>query len=119
MGLATTGPTVADFRNQGFVRQYAITFAGATFLTLLLWLSAVIKRAVRGVPFFTAIGEAVGYLWLTVMASAFTPLVLYQPGDRRRRHNAGAHERRRRRVHAVSGELPSGCQLAWWRAPSW
>jgi hypothetical protein len=77
VGLETTGPTKADFSNGGFAKQYAITFAGATFLTMLLWISAVIKRAVRGAPFFTAIGEAVGYLWLAVMASAFTPLVLF------------------------------------------
>jgi hypothetical protein len=37
----------------------------------------VAKRAVRGVPLATAIGEAVGFLWLTVLASAFTPLILY------------------------------------------
>jgi hypothetical protein len=32
---------------------------------------------VRGVPLSTAIGEAIGFLWLTVLASAFTPLILY------------------------------------------
>jgi hypothetical protein len=37
----------------------------------------VAKRAVRGVPLTTAISEAVGFLWLTVLASAFTPLILY------------------------------------------
>ncbi|GAA2917658.1 hypothetical protein GCM10020221_12350 [Streptomyces thioluteus] len=31
----------------------------------------------RGVPFTEAITEAVGFLWLTVLASAFTPLILY------------------------------------------
>lgn len=30
-----------------------------------------------GVPLTTAISEAIGFLWLTVLASAFTPLVLY------------------------------------------
>ena len=43
----------------------------------LLWLLAVAKRAVRGVPLTTAISEAIGFLWLTVLASAFTPLILY------------------------------------------
>ncbi|KRD17671.1 hypothetical protein [Streptomyces sp. Root264] len=66
-----------DFTNERFLKQYAVVFAASTVLTLLLWLLAVAKRAVRGVPLTTAIGEAVGFLWLTVLASAFTPLVLY------------------------------------------
>ncbi|KIE24992.1 membrane protein [Streptomyces sp. MUSC 125] len=66
-----------DFTNQKFLQQYAIVFAASTILTLLLWLLAVAKRAVRGVPLTTAISEAVGFLWLTVLASAFTPLILY------------------------------------------
>ncbi|MGW4622253.1 hypothetical protein [Streptomyces sp. NPDC004592] len=66
-----------DFTNQQFLHQYEIVFAASTILTLLLWLLAVAKRAVRGVPLTTALSEAVGFLWLTVLASAFTPLVLY------------------------------------------
>jgi hypothetical protein len=66
-----------DFTNQKFLEQYAVVFAASTILTLLLWLLAVAKRAVRGVPLSTAISEAVGFLWLTVLASAFTPLILY------------------------------------------
>jgi len=66
-----------DFTNQKFLQQYAVVFAASTILTLLLWLLAVAKRAVRGVPLTTAIGEAIGFLWLTVLASAFTPLILY------------------------------------------
>ncbi|MEH0556402.1 hypothetical protein [Streptomyces sp. B21-101] len=66
-----------DFTNERFLKQYAVVFAASTVLTLLLWLLAVAKRAVRGVPLTTAIGEAIGFLWLTVLASAFTPLVLY------------------------------------------
>ncbi|WP_327183832.1 hypothetical protein [Streptomyces sp. NBC_01334] len=66
-----------DFTNERFLKQYAVVFAASTVLTLLLWLLAVAKRAVRGVPLTTAIGEAVGFLWLTVLASAFTPLILY------------------------------------------
>ncbi|MFD5798454.1 hypothetical protein ACFWIO_33975 [Streptomyces diastatochromogenes] len=66
-----------DFTNTKFLQQYAVVFAASTILTLLLWLLAVAKRAVRGVPLTTAIGEAVGFLWLTVLASAFTPLILY------------------------------------------
>ncbi|MFJ8155454.1 hypothetical protein [Streptomyces sp. NPDC094468] len=66
-----------DFTNEKFLQQYAVVFAASTILTLLLWLLAVAKRAVRGVPLSTAISEAVGFLWLTVLASAFTPLILY------------------------------------------
>ncbi|MPY64829.1 hypothetical protein, partial [Streptomyces spongiae] len=66
-----------DFTNPTFLQQYAVVFAASTILTLLLWVLAVAKRAVRGVPLTTAISEAIGFLWLTVLASAFTPLILY------------------------------------------
>ncbi|UCM89628.1 hypothetical protein [Streptomyces marincola] len=66
-----------DFTNASFLRQYAVVFAASTVLTLILWLLAITKRAIRGVPLTTALSEAVGFLWLTVMASAFTPLILY------------------------------------------
>ncbi|GHB77846.1 hypothetical protein GCM10010377_80130 [Streptomyces viridiviolaceus] len=66
-----------DFTNPKFLQQYAVVFAASTILTLLLWLLAVAKRAVRGVPLSTALSEAIGFLWLTVLASAFTPLILY------------------------------------------
>lgn len=66
-----------DFTNDKFLKQYALVFAASAILTLVLWLLAVAKRAVRGVPFTTAVSEAIGFLWLTVLASAFTPLILY------------------------------------------
>ncbi|MFJ6696981.1 hypothetical protein ACIQM4_13065 [Streptomyces sp. NPDC091272] len=66
-----------DFTNPKFLQQYAVVFAASTILTLVLWLLAVAKRAMRGVPLPTAISEAIGFLWLTVLASAFTPLILY------------------------------------------
>ncbi|KFG72184.1 hypothetical protein [Streptomyces mutabilis] len=66
-----------DFTNPRFLQQYAVVFAASTVLTLVLWLLAVAKRAVRGVPLGTALSEAIGFLWLTVLASAFTPLLLY------------------------------------------
>lgn len=69
--------TKVDFTNTEFLRQYAVVFAASTILTLTLWLLAVAKRAVRGVPFTEALTEAIGFLWLTVLASAFTPLILY------------------------------------------
>ena len=66
-----------DFTNAAFLRQYAVVFAASTVLTLILWLLAVAKRAIRGVPLTEALTEAIGFLWLTVLASAFTPLILY------------------------------------------
>ncbi|MBV9024905.1 MAG: hypothetical protein JO362_14215 [Streptomycetaceae bacterium] len=74
---AITATTQVDFTNATFLRQYAVVFAASTILTLVLWLLAVAKRAVRGVPLTEAFSEAVGFLWLTVLASAFTPLILY------------------------------------------
>ncbi|MEI5099159.1 hypothetical protein RB200_11675 [Streptomyces sp. PmtG] len=65
-----------DFTNERFLQQYAVVFAASTILTLIVWLLAVTKRAVRGVPLLTALSEAIGFLWLTVLASAFTPLIL-------------------------------------------
>ncbi|GGX48108.1 hypothetical protein [Streptomyces fructofermentans] len=74
---AVKDTATVDFTNPKFLQQYAVVFAASTILTLLLWLLAVAKRAVRGVPLGTALGEAIGFLWLTVLASAFTPLILY------------------------------------------
>jgi hypothetical protein len=71
------GSTTVDFTNAGFLTQYAIVFAAASILTVVLWLLAVVKRAVRGESVTTAMSEATGFLWLAVGASAFTPLVLY------------------------------------------
>ncbi|MFF9567792.1 hypothetical protein [Streptomyces sp. NPDC014685] len=74
---AVKSTATVDFTNTKFLQQYAIVFAASTVLTLILWLLAVAKRAIRGVPLTTAISEAIGFLWLTVLASAFTPLILY------------------------------------------
>jgi hypothetical protein len=74
---AVESTATVDFTNLTFLAHYAIVFAAASILTLLLWLLAVAKRAVRGVPFMTAVSEAVGFLWLSVLASAFTPLILF------------------------------------------
>lgn len=77
LSKAINGTANVDFTNGTFLKQYAIVFAASTILTLVLWLFAVAKRAIRGVPFTTAMSEAIGFLWLTVLASAFTPLILY------------------------------------------
>ncbi len=71
------GGTAVDFTNHGFLAQYAIVFAASSILTVVLWLLAVIKRAVRGESVVRAISEATGFLWLAVGASAFTPVILY------------------------------------------
>lgn len=70
---AVKGTANVDFTNPAFLKQYAVVFAASTILTLVLWLLAVAKRAIRGVPLTTALSEAIGFLWLTVLASAFTP----------------------------------------------
>ncbi|WP_138909540.1 hypothetical protein, partial [Streptomyces chryseus] len=74
---AVKSTATVDFTNPRFLQQYAIVFAASAILTLVLWLLAVAKRAIRGVPLATALSEAIGFLWLTVLASAFTPLILY------------------------------------------
>ncbi|WP_405018784.1 hypothetical protein OHV05_19215 [Kitasatospora sp. NBC_00070] len=74
---AIDGTTQVDFTNAAFLQQYAVVFAASTVITLVLWLLAVTKRAVRGASLAGAISEAIGFLWLTVIASAFTPLILY------------------------------------------
>lgn len=77
LGKVVADRHAVDMTNSGFLKQYAVVFAASTVLVLVLWLLAVAKRAIRGVPMTTAISEAVGLLWLTVLAAAFTPLILY------------------------------------------
>ncbi|HEV2640816.1 MAG TPA: hypothetical protein VGX23_37205 [Actinocrinis sp.] len=77
VSAAVGSSTSVDYTNAGFLKQYAVVFAASAVLTLVLWLLAVIKRAVRGESVVTAITEATGFLWLAVGASAFTPVVLY------------------------------------------
>ncbi|MCP9944371.1 hypothetical protein LUX12_05515 [Streptomyces somaliensis] len=77
LSAAVDSTAAVDFTNPQFLKQYAVVFAASTVLTLVLWLLAVAKRAIRGAPLSTALSEAVGFLWLTVLASAFTPLILH------------------------------------------
>lgn len=77
LGQLVGNRDAVDLTNAGFLKQYAIVFAASTILVLVLWLLAVAKRAIRGVPMTTAMSEAVGLLWIAVAASAFTPLILY------------------------------------------
>lgn len=50
LSAAVNDTANVDFTNPKFLQQYAVVFAASTILTLLLWLLAVAKRAVRGVP---------------------------------------------------------------------
>ncbi|MFI5621562.1 hypothetical protein [Streptomyces sp. NPDC051567] len=77
LGTLVADRDSVDLTNASFLQQYAVVFAASTVLVLVLWLLAVAKRAVRGVPMTTAMSEAVGLLWIAVAASAFTPLILY------------------------------------------
>ena len=73
---AISATSTVNFTNLGFLKQYAIVFAASTILTVLLWLLSVTKRAIRGDSIITAVGEATGFLWMAVLASAFTPVIL-------------------------------------------
>jgi hypothetical protein len=75
LSAAIVTTTTVDFTNPTFIKQYAIVFGASTFLTVVLWLIAVIKSHPRrdGHP---RLWEAVGFLWLAVMASAFRHLPL-------------------------------------------
>ncbi|MFD5064513.1 hypothetical protein [Streptomyces sp. NPDC058394] len=77
LGKIVADRNSVDFANGNFLKQYAVVFAASSVLVLVLWLLAVAKRAMRGVPMGTAMGEAIGLLWLAVGAVAFTPLILY------------------------------------------
>ncbi|MFD5922300.1 hypothetical protein ACFVYP_36780 [Kitasatospora sp. NPDC058201] len=68
------GITEIDWGNSGFLRTYTMAFGASVVLTVVLWLVAVAKRAIQGVPPLQALGESIGYLLMSVMASAFAPL---------------------------------------------
>lgn len=77
LSTVVDGPTTkVNFTNMGFLRTYAIVFAASSILVILMWLYAVLRRVINGVEPIKAIGEAFGLLWLAVLASAFTPVVL-------------------------------------------
>ncbi|MFG2833135.1 hypothetical protein ACGFWI_37815 [Streptomyces sp. NPDC048434] len=77
LGDVIGSPNQVDFTNASFLQQYAVLFAATSVLVMVLWLFAVMKRAIRGAPMITAMREAIGLLWLAVGATAFTPLILY------------------------------------------
>ncbi|MFI5803367.1 hypothetical protein [Streptomyces sp. NPDC051561] len=65
-----------DLTSAGFLKQYALIFAASSLITAALWLIAVAKRAVRGVPLMKAASEAVGFLVLQFVVNALTPAVI-------------------------------------------
>jgi hypothetical protein len=70
-----------DWGNPGFLRTYALAFAASTFLTIIVWLISVAKRALRGGDPVRALAESVGYLLMSVLASSFAPLVIAELTD--------------------------------------
>ena len=88
-----------DFTNPTFLRQYAVVFAASTILTLVLWLLAVAKRAIRGVPLTTAISEA------DRLPLADRPRLRLHPADPLHRR---LRDRRRHRGHRRRHRRPDG-----------
>ncbi|MGW0569901.1 hypothetical protein [Streptomyces tauricus] len=76
MMKALGSTTRIDWQDPGFLRTYTMAFAASTVLTVLLWLIAVAKRAIQGVPPLQALGESIGFLLMSVLVSAFAPLVV-------------------------------------------
>ncbi|MGW6454750.1 hypothetical protein ACWF94_02280 [Streptomyces sp. NPDC055078] len=70
---ALLSTTSIDWQDPGFLRAYSMAFAASTVLTLILWLLAVAKRAVQGVPPLQALGESIGFLLIAVTVSALAP----------------------------------------------
>lgn len=73
---AINATSTVDFTSPGFLHQYAVLFGAATFFTAIVWLLAVVRRAIHGAGLGEAVGKAVGYLWLSVAVCAFLPAVL-------------------------------------------
>ncbi|MCM2388774.1 hypothetical protein [Streptomyces albipurpureus] len=70
---ALLSTTSIDWQDPGFLRAYSMAFAASTVLTIILWLLAVAKRAVQGVPPLQALGESIGFLLISVTVSALAP----------------------------------------------
>ena len=65
-----------DWGNPGFLRLYGLIFGLATVLTMIMWLIAVVKRVVRGVPVAQAAMEDVSYLLMSVAVAGFAPVAV-------------------------------------------
>ncbi|WP_252395966.1 hypothetical protein [Streptantibioticus parmotrematis] len=73
MVKALLSTTRIDWGNPGFLRTYTMAFAASSVLTVILWLFAVAKRALQGVPPLQALGESTGFLLISVAVSALAP----------------------------------------------
>ncbi|MEZ0070065.1 hypothetical protein ABIA32_006117 [Streptacidiphilus sp. MAP12-20] len=73
MVKALLSSTTIDWSNAGFLRTYGLAFGASTVLTVILWLIAVLKRALQGVPPLQAAGESIGFLMLSVFVTALAP----------------------------------------------
>ncbi|WP_152627180.1 hypothetical protein [Streptacidiphilus melanogenes] len=73
MVKALLSSTTIDWSNAGFLRTYGMAFGASTILTVILWLIAVLKRALQGVPPLQAAGESIGFLMLSVFVTALAP----------------------------------------------
>ncbi|WP_244415048.1 hypothetical protein [Streptomyces hygroscopicus] len=73
MMKALGSTTRIDWQDPGFLRTYTMAFAASSLLTVILWLIAVAKRALQGVPPLQALGESIGFLLMSVVVSAFAP----------------------------------------------
>ncbi|MEW2401956.1 hypothetical protein [Streptomyces sp. NPDC046862] len=76
MMKALGSTTRIDWQDPGFLRTYTMAFAASTVLTVILWLVAVVKRAIQGVQPLQAMGESIGFLLMSVLVSAFAPLAV-------------------------------------------
>lgn len=77
LGQMINKTTQMDWTNQAFLATYTQMFGLATIVTMFLWLLAVVKRMVAGVPPLEAAGESIGYLLLSVVVTAFAPALVY------------------------------------------
>lgn len=70
---ALVSTTTVDWGDPGFLRTYSMAFAASSVLTVILWLIAAAKRALQGVAPLQAVTESIGYLLMSVAASALAP----------------------------------------------
>lgn len=77
LGQLINKTTQVDWTNPAFLRTYAQMFGLATVVTVFLWLLAVVKRVVAGIPPLVAAGESIGYLLLSVVVTVFMPAAVY------------------------------------------
>ncbi|MGW7295379.1 hypothetical protein ACWGIB_23675 [Streptomyces xiamenensis] len=73
---ALLSTTRIDWSDAGFLRTYGMAFAVSSVLTVILWLIAVAKRVIQGTPALQAVTESIGFLLLSVVATALAPAAI-------------------------------------------